>query len=89
MTGDKILLKINLCLCCFFNDKLYNERHESNGEKKHLTVRRTEKPILCAGTYRQASVFNIHDSNKDRSTGSVSSLCQRPPSIQLVKGSPM
>lgn len=87
MTGDYILLTIHLCLyCCDGN--LSNERHESH-RKKCLTVRQTEKEILFIGTYRQELVFNIHDSNRDLSTRSVSSLCQCPPFIQLVKGSPM
>lgn len=30
MTGDNILLTINLSLCCYFDEKLYNKRHESN-----------------------------------------------------------
>lgn len=80
MKADNTRLTINLC---YTWEKLNNQRHGCVQQKV-----RQRKPIFLE-TQMQTLVFIIHDSNRDMSNVSVSSLCLCPPSIQLVKGSTM
>ncbi len=43
MTGDNILLTINLCLCCYFGGKLY-ERHRNN---RKIVAQDREGDFVC------------------------------------------